>query len=381
MAVYLLVFITTIFFTFVAQEAADKKKTVASVCSLVAIILPSGLAGLRDSGIGTDTIIYADDIWMQIRYVDDWDSFWKSYVSGDWAGIEFIYLFINWFASLFSNDSHCIYFFTNLVTVSFVYLAIYDNRKKAQMWLGMTIFLFIYYNMSLNLIRQSIALAISLYAIKYIERKKWIPFSICLLIVINSHNTGLFFIGFSSFMIIYKYMRHGALRNVCLATICIGLPILFIFFDVLLAFTVSIGVIPVKYLMYLSEEARKGVGLSYITTCVFYMIILFMARRSIHNDTKKEDIKYYINSKILGSGLQLLSIISLWAFRLAFYFNMPVDVLFVPRAIKLVRERNIKMYYVLNILIVTFCIAMWLWFIVYRHEHATVPYKSKILGF
>ena len=68
-----------------------KQKTAyLGLFSAVAILTPALLAGFRDSGIGTDTEIYVDDIWNQFKHINSWGQFYKYYSDKDFDDIEFV---------------------------------------------------------------------------------------------------------------------------------------------------------------------------------------------------------------------------------------------------------------------------------------------------
>lgn len=127
--IYIIVFLFTTFFTYVAQRTVTQK-VFFYFFSALAVLSPAMLAGFRDSGIGTDTLIYVDHVWTKVLLVPAWDDFMYSYSNKDFQDIEFFYLLLNWLVSQISTDVHSIYFAANLVVIYFVYRAAYDKRTK-----------------------------------------------------------------------------------------------------------------------------------------------------------------------------------------------------------------------------------------------------------
>lgn len=192
--IYLFVFFISVLFTYLAQKSVSQK-LFFYLFSIIAILFPSLLAGFRNSGIGTDTLVYVDKIWYNMLHINSFIEFINAYYNGIFdESSEFIYLLINWGTSKLGNDVQWIYFTTNLCVILPIYCAIYDHRKKGPMWLSMTIFLLLYYNSSLNLVRQSIALALCVYSYKYLEQGQWFKALIGSVIIMNTHNTGIFYI-------------------------------------------------------------------------------------------------------------------------------------------------------------------------------------------
>lgn len=381
MIIYLIVFFISIYTTWLAEKST-KQKPIFFILSCIAILIPCILAGCRDSGIGTDTLIYVDECWNRIISTKNWDDLIKSYNQEVFDSIEPVYLLINWIASLFGKEIQWAYFMTNLCVVLPIYCAAYDNRKKAPMWLSMTLFFLLYYNASLNLVRQSIALAFCIYSYKYLEQKKWIKALIWVFIIINTHNTGIFYLAFVAIFIIWNTMKKKNLRKILLIISATILPLLLAFFNYIIIATVMIGILPSKYLMYISEENNETIGKS--VGFIYFIIaltLLYIKKYQKHrNDHITDSINYYLYNKFYGITLFGASFISKWAFRISYYFNYPVDCIFLPRTIYSIKKKNKTLYYLITSTIICFLLIMWYWLVVIRKENATIPYKSKLLG-
>ncbi len=378
MIIYLFVFSISIYFTWLA-ERSTKNKPIFFLLSSIAILTLSVLAGCRDSGIGTDTEVYVNKIWSKIIDINSWNDFIFYYQQKYFEDIEFIYLLLNWITSLFSKDVHSIYFITNLVVVVFTYLTLYDNRKKASMWIGMTFFCFIYYNLSLNLVRQSIALSMCMYSFKYWQRKQWIKAIIWFIIILNTHNTGIFY----SIVIVTFFLtqiQNNKVKNILLSSFIIINLIIFIAFDFILILVIKLGILPTKFLWYLGSENEmlfiKSVFINYL---IFLFSFFFMSKEN-NNINDKNNLKTFTLYKLLGCLFFVTSIISQWSYRISYYINYLTDCSFLPQALK-ISSKNSKKYYQIYLLsCISISIIVWYWSIVVHNGNETIPYKSKILG-
>ena len=378
--IYIIVFLFTTFFTYVAQRTVSQK-VFFYFFSALAVLFPAMLAGFRDSGIGTDTLIYVDHVWAKILLVPAWDDFMYSYSNKDFQDIEFLYLLLNWLVSQVSTDVHSIYFAANLVVIYFVYRAAYDNRKKCDMWLVMLLFLLLYYNASLNLVRQSIALSMSIYAYKYIEREKWVKVAIWSYFVLLAHNTGVFFTFLWLIYLIFR-LKSRILKRLLLLSFAIIVPVSLSMLDYILFLSVNLGILPEKFLMYMGglEESAltKSAFIIYILFGIFlFGVWRFFRRVSCQLDSKLSMYAYF---KFIGVLLFIGSLVSRWAFRVSYYINYPADCLFLPRAAKLVKRRSFVMYKLSVCTILLLAFVLWIWSIVIKNDNATIPYKSQILG-
>lgn len=376
---YLFVFFFSILFTFLAQvvEKRNNGKALFYVFSAVAVLLPALLAGFRDSGVGTDTKIYVDNVWSQIRRVRDFSDFLHKYGAGHFKDIEFIYLLLNYVASWFGRSVGLIYFLANFVVVLLIYITAYQNRNRVAMWLVMFIFLFGYYNQSLNLVRQTIALAIGVYSFQYLENKKWIKFIIALIFIRLAHNTGIFYLGFAGAY--WIAVRNYRSKSLVLILTLLSSIFLFIYFDIIIGFLVVSGILPVKFLYYMSGDT-----IDYTSQFIYHFllgVILFVIYFMHRNSEEKDNLLSYSYVNLLGAILILTAFISVWSFRVAFYFLFICDILFLPRALHWLNKKH-KIEYIVMITAVLSLVAVF-WYKVYivNNDNDTYPYKSEVLGF
>lgn len=374
--IYIIVFFIAILCTYIAERNLGKNKIIFLCFSFLAIIVPSILAGLRDSGIGTDTEIYVDRCWYEIIWARNWQDFVDIHENASLGG-EWVYIFINYIASLFGKEVQWCYFFTNLVVMILVYLTAYDNRKKASMWIVMMIFLFMGFNSSLNLVRQSIALAECMYAYKYIEQRNWKFTLLWFIIIMNSHGTGIFYV----LIIVLSLLQDIKRRNVQICSsliIMISSLVFFVFYDTILLLSTSYGILPVKYLMYsTSETAAESInkGFLILYLCIFFLFVY------VYWDTKnKTQLIYYTTIKGLGIITFLLMVVSKFTNRISLYFNYIADFIFVPRILMLLKKKSKFTYNIVLFLFICLICYTWYYKIILKGETETYPYKSRILG-
>lgn len=381
MIIYIIIFIISILATFFA-ERSTKQRFFFYFFSFVAILAPTLLAGFRDSGIGTDTQIYVDKIWYNIIYVNGLDEFIKIYSNDSFESVEFFYLLINWITSWFGEDLNLIYFTTNFCVLFPIYCTFVYNRKKAPMWLSMTIFLFSYYNISLNLVRQSIALAFCIYSYKYLEEKKWLKLAIWCLIIINTHNTGIFYTLFVFLNIVWYNIDNSKLKKSLLFFYSLIIPLSVLFLNYIILAAVYLGILPFRYAYYITDQNYEAIGKSmlFIAAAIFAIFSYIRLYYYRYSFLGTKTINYFCFNSFYGMILICSSFITLWASRISFYFNYPVNCLFLPKIIYSIYNKKKSFYYLITILLLSIIIIMWYWNIVLKNENETMPYKSKILG-
>lgn len=383
MIIYLFVFLLSTIFTYIAESNLKKAKTnfpLFVFLSIAAILCPVLLATFRDPGVGTDTLGYVQDVWNQFTRLGNINNIVNAYQNGEFYDFEFIYLLINTLAVIFGDDIHWLYFFSSLFIILPIYIAIYDNRHKAPMWIGMIFFLLLYYNYSLNMVRQSVALAFCIYSFKFVEQKKWIKLFIWLFIIINTHNTGIFYLLFIAIYLISQ-MSSKRYKHILFLISYLSIILIFSAFDLLLLLSVSIGIISEKYLMYLSANNQTDLDLTTTIEYLFVLSIFYISSKIFKKGIiQYNEINNYVKYKFLGTLLFFAALISQWAFRLSFYLNYPTDCLFLPRTLMIVKSRSKSIYQLLLLITIGFFLLVWYWTTVVTKINEVYPYKSEILG-
>lgn len=375
---YLFVFIVSIFSTYLAEKfIKGKSKILFLFFSVIAVLFPSLLAGFRDVGIGTDTLVYVESVWKQVVPMNSLHDLIRSY-NQERFDVEFIYLLINYVASRFGHGIFNIFFLTNFIVILFIYLSAYDNRKRAPMWLIMFMFLFGFYNLSLNLVRQFIAVAISVYCVKYIEQKSWWKILLSLILLKFTHSTAIFYVVFVGIYLLS--LLQYKLKPLILITISIGASVFFLFLDYILLFAVASGLLPAKYAAYESGDAILSIWSLVLYNVLLLLILVFSYVFYRRNKQIKTQLMAYSYSKFYGIIILLTALMSQYAFRLSYYFFMVCDCIFIPRALVLLKKKSKKWYYLS--LFVTLFLVVFIWYIYYVRNNSaeTYPYKSRILG-
>jgi|GEM_PF-2315639 len=377
MVIYVVVFLITIFCTAIAEKV-EQNKLLFLIFSAIAVLVPAAVAGCRDLGIGTDTITYADHIFrLMVNRHYSFMQFLSSYKDEDFVGAEFIYLLINYIVSLFTDSVNWFYFVANLIVILFFYRAAYDNRKKGSMWLAMLFFLCLFYNLSLNIMRQSIAIGMTIYAYKYIENKDWKRALIWLVIIFNAHSSGIFFV-MLFFVRWVAYLKNYKLAIRLQVSFALAISFLFIYFNSLLSLLAIVSDRFSKYEELYSDEQKKQTMVGLTTFFVLILVLLFFVKKAL-GIKRNRDMGLYIYNQILGIAFMTTSAISITVGRISWYLNV-LDCIYVPRALRELSYRKKGYAQLLTVATVILLIAIWYLGIIVSKWHDTYPYKSKILG-
>ena len=204
MAIYIAVF-TTSTILFKLGDYTKKKQRI--YLDIIAILILCLLAGFRSEMIGTDTRGY---IWPMIKGAISSDNI-KVFFQYSWVSsykiktpldYEIGYTLVVYLASKIFKSIVVTQTILEMLIVLPIYCAL-RKKEDVPIWFGMLVFMLQFFNGSMNLNRQAIAMAFMLLAITYWiknDKKKGILFLICSVLF---HTSGL--LGFM-IMFLYEYV-------------------------------------------------------------------------------------------------------------------------------------------------------------------------------
>lgn len=179
MAAYPIAFIITALLAFMSEKSNDARlSTLLKICSIIPLSL---LAGLRDINIGTDQLSYVYETYLNSHYVNITDlNYAPSPLYGAFVWVLTRLVDAYWFNLL------CTQLFIN----GLIYLSLYQLGSKYA-WVGITLYNLVGYCYTLNYVRQAMAIAICLYALRFAFKKSFIKFCILLAIATGFHQTAV----------------------------------------------------------------------------------------------------------------------------------------------------------------------------------------------
>ncbi len=178
MLIYIVMALFSILFFYLDQNVKrryiiirNKKFNCISICGFIAIIIPSVVAGLRDYSVGVDTSGYGKIVFRMALHNNFRDFYNSSNIFV--KNVEPIYRIIVYIITELTSNIFWQFFIIEFIIVYFVYKALYDKKYAC---FGMFIFYCLFFCFSLNLMRQTITMAILLYGFRYIKERKIIKY-------------------------------------------------------------------------------------------------------------------------------------------------------------------------------------------------------------
>ena len=369
MLIYFCVFAIALFFAIMAKQCEKRNRKKLSIFfSLISIIIPSLLAGFRASGVGTDTKVYIDWIFKETLSCNNINEVFNVI---NRTGVEPLYCIVNYIVSRFSNSLTVIYFTLELIILGLAYIGIYKTSKyvKLSYPLAYCLFLLIFFNKTLNMCRQSMAMAVCLFAIPYIINRDIRKYFLCMIIGFLFHRSIIIFL---PVYYIYNIATNDTRKNAFIRIVLLFvLLICVIFFKQIVIILVNIGALSSKYLNYVYHFGSKNniKPIEIISEALILFICLLTKKNLIKNNVSNKFLVYLIE---LGFVAFLYGYNAAYSQRISYYFSI-VIVLILPQIIGTIKDNKDKIM-TLVLLMSSVCIYSYIYYGKYQFDQTT-PYQ------
>lgn len=371
--IYVCCFAVSIFFAHLAQQS--KNKGVMILCSLISILVPSILGGLRATGIGTDTAGYGYDHYRLAANSQAFLSFLNLFGKVSQYR-ELGYKALCYFAAKNLGHVNWCYFLYQLITVSCVYIGAYRHRKITSMAMIMFIFLFMFYNYSYNAMRQSMAAAIIFMGINYMETKKYGKFLFYIIAATFFHLSAVVAIPF--LMIVHIGIASDFFKkNIVLRIIFIyGSLIFLVFARVLMMRVISFIPILNKYSHYFfSKYNDSGIVWGLVLLFTGELILLLLYNRGAlkafnKGGFNKDNVSYYKFQAVF----LIIYLVAVRFFTRVLDYSSYANMIILAALPNFVKNKHLKVLITLAVISALFL--WWLWRYIYHGHSDTWPYKS-----
>ncbi len=158
------------------------KRKLSVICLLPAFVITA----FRDLSVGSDTINYA----RIFNRITSYNSFFEAC---EYERIESGYVALNYILGCMGLDYYQFQFLVSL----FIYVSYFYFISKYSKNVGLSCFVFLTLRFMfgpMNVVRMYMAVATLLYSLPFIQKKKFIPFFLCVLFAMLFHKTAFVFI-------------------------------------------------------------------------------------------------------------------------------------------------------------------------------------------
>lgn len=323
--------------------------------------LPFFLVAALRYRVGTDYSVYLS---LQVPEI----------MAGDYHRVELLYRYLIQFATylLDGRSYQMIFVLTHLLIILAVFASIrrlsWDYR-----WSVLILFLTGWYNFSLNIMRQCIAVAIFLYALRYIMEKKPVRYLIAITIACLFHTTAVMY---------YPVYFAGLIRlkKKYIAALCI---ICYLVKDYVLIVLQKIAALIgyEKYFASVFDVQTMQKGLLFYNVALLVMVMFGLWY--FHSETEKNMDRALVSryDNLLVNTQIITTLLCLWAeiipnsTRIIYSF-VGVQIILLPRVLKEQTGRDKRLFLLYRLAVAAVYIVMFVKMILIRNIGETTVYHS-----
>lgn len=393
---------TSLVYVSIKVEEKTDNKLLIFIARGIAILFPAIIAGIRYN-VGTD-------------YAGVYKPLFSEQLSGDKAyrlrSIEIGYMFLNKLVVWLGGGFNLVMFLSSLITIIAIYIGLLHYKNKINVTLAFLLFMLLFFQKSLNLVRQMMAVGIVFCGfifldfkeddkkledekykklfeekskkknqdcLKYKPRYKYskeykryitiqyIKYIACVLVAGLLQRTSLVMLIIPFVREIYANPRFKVL-SIASYVILLAIILNFELIGNIMAKNESLY----YYSLYFKNKASSGVSIAYFIRVIPVIIPFFFVRKKI---TEDRQMNLLYSMTVIGCILLLLGYLtSTYGERLSYYFSIFQIVMF-PYYIRCLKD-NKFLYIASTILIILFNIAMWFYDYIYMKRDETVPYRT-----
>lgn len=377
--IYIVFFLLSCFLIWLSEKS--RSRYIGKLLALIAILLPCILAGMRADTIGTDVKVYVEPMYNAAKQ----STSFSSYLSQRWYVI-WRYMYVEKFEIGFTTLVYLIeklggslgtvLFFIHALIVAPIYLGLKKMKKQYPICLGMLVFYLLFYNASLNMMRQWIAMSILFYALSYLIANKKKKYFVAVVVACLFHTSALMGV-----VIFFLYMYSQSQREyIRIANFRIDGSFapakVFVYGCIVL---LSLNVIAILLRTFGLEKYAgyiQGNGSIYLLPNQIILrlpiIVLFLVRwkRMMAEDKLTPFYGSMLVLDLLAS--QLISI-NVYAFRIASFFS-EYNMLSYSALVYAGNRKHRANRYMILLYVLVYIVFYWIYYYVITRSHATFPY-------
>ena len=366
--IYLVCFALSVLFAYLAQRTKSRRNFY--LLSVVSIALPVLLAGFRHYGVGIDTMNYyvKDLYWAGALKADSlWECLKGCFTKG--YGDPLFALLMGIVAQTTGSFTAFLVVAQAVIIIG-VYIGVYRHRKYINPAFVLSIFYLFFFNSSLNVMRQYMAMAVLFAFLADIPQKKWWRYLVGLCIAFMLHSTAIIGIGPLALYAVLEYKKDRGLspmkRQLAVSGVMLAGVVLFV---PLIRLLTSIHLLSNRFLFFIRDDAVSP-AVMIMGGLAIGLAGAFLYRKQIRKNCPFADF-YIFNSIVYFVLLQLTFFIA-YGKRIGLYFAFAdlITLGLVERA-----PTSRKMRWLVRGGLLAVALIYWVYVYGLRNASQTLPYR------
>lgn len=377
MWIYLSTFAVSIGLTACGEISYKKKNKIGYVvCLVLAVLLVTLLAGVRDTTVGTDGESYR---WW-VADAENYTSVFQAMKMG--RGTEPVYMALLYLAVQIFGSIQGLFFLTGLLTYAFAMAALACLREHIALSYGWAAYLFLFYGNSLNQLRQALAMTVVLFALALLMRKKYFASVILLVLSVGIHNTAVLGIGI---LLVYLVLKHWDTVQVKVVMVC-GLIAAAVFYQPLFHLMEKLG-LPISRFVWYLNGGEGHFSLNPILVRLPFLLLALWFYREFAAEEQEEnrsfvrsDADFLLIMMVAELVTAEMRVISVDIYRISLYFGLIRCFLIgrIARVLERKAEQN-SFWRIILAGIMALLVLIWIYQAVLKGNDEIIPYTSNLL--
>ena len=301
---YIIVFIFTPLNTYLAEKYFKKnKKSIAIFFCIIAILIPSIIAGIRHISVGVDGEVYIEPYFNTYKSFSIFDVITQS----SSFNLEILFGFILYLGSQISSNPNIVFFIIQLIITIVLFITAFKTRKKLNMTMFMTVFALVIFAKGLNIMRQTIGISFFILSLYYMFNDKRIKTITFFLIGLLFHSSvailGIIYLLYY----INKKTKNNKQRIIQIVLISSITMILAMNINRIILALAQNGIIPARYYNYIQNVEAVDFNFSWLMYNGLLMCLAFLIyKKTSHKNSHLENVQNFTLFESTFIGILLL---------------------------------------------------------------------------
>lgn len=321
----------------------------------IAILISCFLAGAREIGVGSDTIGYGSIMFEVATRTNSLSAYVNSNISYV-AQAELVYRIFIYLISRISSDIFFQFFIIQFVIMVFLYKGFKENHLGRYTWLAMFLYYMLFLGFSLNLMRQSMSIAIIFWGMRYIKQREFLKYSLVVIIASSFQMTSIVSIFLYPFYCIcldetknsvsrltrfcHRYRRT---INICILLISVSVVIGARY---IIGFVANLGIKKSYSVQYNNIRGGKLFNNSSLILMIMFIFPFWIWYRNMRR--KNGEFNFYFMTSVISIIIWQISAISQEMYRIILFAWMLILIM-IPKYLPLINFKKnrtiIVLYY------------------------------------
>lgn len=359
---------------------SDKvKRTQKKPLIFIGIALLCLLAGLRAESIGTDTRVYLMPIYEAAKRCNSISEYLNSsFHAFSWTTdyvkeMEPLFPFLILVVTKLTGSIYCVQTVLEICAILPLYLAV-KKRNSISLWIAMFVFCMAFYNPSMNMMRQSIAMSLGVLGFEYWREEERKQSFVCVIISFLFHKSALLLLliyfmydyNVNCNVISFKKDKKSHRNEIPRLMISVGVGVA----GMLLASAIVSILSTVGFGQYVSYVAGT---LTFMPNQLIIRIpqIVLLIWSYKYLKWKGVEVNFFLLMEIFAVLFSQFTSVSGYGGRIALYFGI-FDILVIPLAMDALKKVNSGFF--IRPAIIGYYMFYWWYYYVFTGAHQTVPY-------